>query len=185
MNWACVFFIIGAVTGLLLLAALVLTFFDPSRRVWPLPSRDCWQFRFIWGGYGIGIAATFIVGILDWNSFLLNHWSRVPVGAFLFVAGLGFYFWGIRTLSFETTLGAGGAFIESGPYRYSRNPQYVGSIANLLGFGILCNSLMTWVLCLLGAAWFALAPLVEEPWLRERFGSPYEDYLRRVPRFLG
>ena len=25
---------------------------------------------------------------------------------------------------------------------------------------------------------------VEEPELRERFGSPYEDYLKRVPRFF-
>ena len=75
--------------------------------------------------------------------------------------------------------------MESGPYRVSRNPQYVGDIALLLGWGVACNSLLTWLLCLLGVAWFALAPLAEEPWLRERYGPPYEAYRGRVSRFLG
>ena len=32
--------------------------------------------------------------------------------------------------------------------------------------------------------WFVLAPLTEEPWLRDRFGVKYDLYMNRVPRFL-
>ncbi|NPB03475.1 MAG: hypothetical protein GXO39_03545, partial [Thermotogae bacterium] len=33
--------------------------------------------------------------------------------------------------------------------------------------------------------WFLLAPFVEEPYLRKRFGRTYEEYMKKVPRFMG
>ena len=86
---------------------------------------------------------------------------------------------------FAITLGSLLVLVAEGPYRYTRNPQYVGDIVGLLGWGILCNSLLTWIVSLLGMAWFALAPFTEEPWLRARYGPAYEEFRRRVPRFLG
>ena len=77
------------------------------------------------------------------------------------------------------------AMIEEGPYRLSRNPLYVGLLALYLAVGLLAPTV--WGLVLFPAAvtlvlWGAIRP--EERYLRERFGAPYEDYTRRVRRWL-
>ena len=86
-----------------------------------------------------------VLGILDWNTFVFPHAARLPVGAVLAGAGLSLAFWGVRSLSLHTSLGLKGPLVESGAYRYSRNPQYVGDVLFLVGWGLLCNSLLTWV----------------------------------------
>ena len=75
--------------------------------------------------------------------------------------------------------------IETGPYRLSRNPLYVGLLAAYLGLALLTPSF--WGLVLFPAAvllvrWGAVIP--EERFLRRRFGATYEDYTRRVRRWL-
>jgi protein-S-isoprenylcysteine O-methyltransferase Ste14 len=77
------------------------------------------------------------------------------------------------------------ALIEEGPYRYSRNPLYVGLLALYLGLALLLPTF--WGLVLFPAAvllilWGAIRP--EEQFLHQRFGAPYEDYTRRVRRWL-
>lgn len=44
---------------------------------------------------------------------------------------------------------------------------------------------MTRFLALVDIAWFLLAPLAEEPWIREQYGEAYETYRESVPRFVG
>ena len=77
------------------------------------------------------------------------------------------------------------AMIEEGPYRVSRKPLYVGLLALYLGVALLAPTF--WGLVLFPAAvllvlWGAILP--EERFLHERFGTPYEDYTRRVRRWL-
>jgi protein-S-isoprenylcysteine O-methyltransferase Ste14 len=72
----------------------------------------------------------------------------------------------------------------TGPYAYTRNPLYVGSAIIGLGFAIAARNIwIVVVLCLLFL--FIYVPVVksEEAFLRSRF-SEYDDYARRVPRFL-
>ena len=125
-----------------------------------------------------------VLGLLDWNSFIFDDWIRFVIGGFFLVGGLAFAFWGVRTLSVHTSLGLGGELIESGPYRYSRNPQYVGDIAALFGYALICNSGLTLVATAIGIIWFILAPFTEEPWLRKQFGVWFDEYATRVPRFI-
>ncbi len=102
----------------------------------------------------------------------------------LFVSGAVFGLWGYVQLGPAASQGALAPLEASGPYRFSRNPQYVGAIGVLLGFGLLCSSKLG---LLAGAAcsiWFLTAPFAEEPWLREQLGSRYNDYVLSVPRFL-
>lgn len=173
--------------GALLALGLCLAFslVRPHARVWPPPARHSWQFRALWGLTVISTAGIVLTGILDWNTGPLGHRLRLPVGATLMLGGLLLAFRGMTTLGRHATLGLEGTLIESGPYRWTRNPQYVGDIVALLGWAVLCNSGRTSWLAILAMACFVLVPFTEEPWLREQYGEPYDTYRSRVARFLG
>jgi protein-S-isoprenylcysteine O-methyltransferase Ste14 len=174
-------FVALLVLGIVLVGSIVW----PERRVWPPPGRHSWQYRLVWTLIDVATLGILVVGVLDWNTFVFDHWLRLPIGAAVALGGGAFALWGIRHLSWHASLGLEAELVRTGPYRWTRNPQYVGDIVMLVGWGIVFNSLATWILCALGIAWFATAPISEEPWLREQYGEPYEDYRREVPRFLG
>jgi protein-S-isoprenylcysteine O-methyltransferase Ste14 len=113
-----------------------------------------------------------------------DHWG---VGAPLWVAGNGLAVWGTVTLGTARTCGGDGALIQHGPYRSSRNPQYVGFSAGLIGWPLVSGSLPALAAGLAGAVAVACvpAPLAEEPWLLSGYGSAYERHRRSVSRFLG
>jgi protein-S-isoprenylcysteine O-methyltransferase Ste14 len=76
--------------------------------------------------------------------------------------------------------------VQEGLYRYSRNPMYVGVLLVVLGQAILFASLSV---ALYGVAlWLGFhltVVLLEEPHLRNARGPSYDEYCRRVPRWLG
>ena len=75
--------------------------------------------------------------------------------------------------------------VVTGFYRYVRNPIYVGVLFLFLGhflwFGTWALLLYT-VFVFIGVHLFIL--LYEEPTLKKKFGAAYEDYLKRVPRWI-
>ena len=75
--------------------------------------------------------------------------------------------------------------VITGPYRYVRNPIYVSVafiyVGYFLWFGYWAI-LMFAALALIGAHFFVV--LYEEPTLKRRFGDSYEEYLKRVPRWI-
>jgi protein-S-isoprenylcysteine O-methyltransferase Ste14 len=75
--------------------------------------------------------------------------------------------------------------VAVGFYRYTRNPMYVGVLSLILGhflwFGY-WNLLFYAALVFL--AFNTFVTYYEEPHLRRTFGAAYEDYCRRVPRWL-
>jgi protein-S-isoprenylcysteine O-methyltransferase Ste14 len=75
--------------------------------------------------------------------------------------------------------------VETGPFRFSRNPIYVSLTVLQVGLGLLAGS--TWVLLMLLWVLPLMQRLViarEEEHLRWRFGSEYADYSARVRRWL-
>jgi protein-S-isoprenylcysteine O-methyltransferase Ste14 len=71
----------------------------------------------------------------------------------------------------------------SGPYAYTRNPLYLGSLILAAGFAIAARS--WWILAILLMMFVAIyIPVIagEERYLRQTF-SEYDDYARSVPRF--
>jgi protein-S-isoprenylcysteine O-methyltransferase Ste14 len=72
----------------------------------------------------------------------------------------------------------------SGPYARTRNPLYFGSAFLAAGFAIASGS---WIAAVLVAGYYlALYPFLmrrEERELRDRFGSAFDEYTRRVPLF--
>ena len=74
--------------------------------------------------------------------------------------------------------------VTTGVFAYSRNPIYVGFIAVLLGqFLVFPN----WILLayLIAGAWLINRQVVrEEAFLSRQYGAEYEEYCRRVRRYL-
>ena len=72
-----------------------------------------------------------------------------------------------------------------GFYRYVRNPMYVGVIAANLGHFLWFGywSLLIYTLVVF-VAFNTFVAYYEEPTLRRKFGATYEEYLRKVPRWI-
>ena len=75
--------------------------------------------------------------------------------------------------------------VTDGLFAHCRNPLYVGNVLILSGLFLVHGN--PWVIGL-GIGFFVFAyiaiTLAEENFLAGRFGAAYQDYLRRVPRFL-
>jgi protein-S-isoprenylcysteine O-methyltransferase Ste14 len=72
----------------------------------------------------------------------------------------------------------------TGPYAYTRNPLYLGSLILALGFALAARS--WWIAAVLVVMYFAIyLPVIrgEEAFLRGRF-LEFDDYARQVPRLL-
>jgi protein-S-isoprenylcysteine O-methyltransferase Ste14 len=140
----------------------------------------------------VAIGAPLLVGwlaTLIWGDpVTLGGW-RVPLGCGLVLFFVGWNGWSLVLFGrHDTGLLPGqatNAMIEGGPYRLSRNPLYVGLLALYLGLGLLTPTLCGLVLfpaAVLLVLWGAIRP--EERFLHERFGAQYDDYTRRVRRWL-
>ncbi|MFL6300349.1 MAG: methyltransferase family protein [Terriglobales bacterium] len=72
----------------------------------------------------------------------------------------------------------------SGPYAYTRNPLYLGSMILMIGFGVASQN--WWLAASLVIVFIALywpVMRVEEHYLRQQFPE-FESYAQRVPRIL-
>jgi protein-S-isoprenylcysteine O-methyltransferase Ste14 len=77
------------------------------------------------------------------------------------------------------------SLLLEGPYRFTRNPMYVGMFVLTVGIGFLANNL--WVV--IAAVVFLLvvhftAVLPEEAYLAEKFGVDYRRFKTKVRRYL-
>jgi protein-S-isoprenylcysteine O-methyltransferase Ste14 len=75
--------------------------------------------------------------------------------------------------------------VATGFYRHVRNPMYVGVLATNIGhflwFGYWSLLIYTIVVFVI---FHVFVTYYEEPTLKRKFGASYEEYLRRVPRWL-
>ena|SRR5688500_5584419 len=75
--------------------------------------------------------------------------------------------------------------VAAGFYRYVRNPMYVGVLAVILGYFLwfgYWNLLVYAILVFL--SFHTFVTYYEEPVLKRKFGTAYEDYLQNVPRWI-
>jgi protein-S-isoprenylcysteine O-methyltransferase Ste14 len=75
--------------------------------------------------------------------------------------------------------------VTVGFYRYMRNPMYAGIVLILTGYFLWFGywSLLIYTLIVFGIVHLFIT-LYEEPALKRKFGSSYEEYLRQVPRWV-
>jgi protein-S-isoprenylcysteine O-methyltransferase Ste14 len=116
-------------------------------------------------------------------------WS-LALGGVVVLAGEAIRFWGVSIAGAETrtTGSVGGTYlITTGPFAFVRNPLYLGNMTMYAGLGMMSLALFPWLL-LIAMTWFYVQYTLivdkEEEYLRERFGTPYEEYCRHVRRFF-
>lgn len=123
-----------------------------------------------------------IVGDLREPLLSLFGFAVLALGFFLMLWGAT-TFWrhGTSVLPFRPV----SAFVQTGPYRFTRNPMYLGMTVVHIGGALALNA--GWPLILLPLAIYLIVRLVirpEEEYLTERFGSEYEAFKRRVRRWF-
>lgn len=129
---------------------------------------------------------------LDWLYPLPFLPAAVPaggLGGIVFLAGWVLLIWAattfrragtqIQTTEPTTTI------VDEGPYRFTRNPIYIGMFLGLIGLAVAFDSL--WIIILLVPFYLVIRYGViarEEAYLERKFGDAYLAYKARVGRWL-
>ena len=110
------------------------------------------------------------------------------VGVTCFAGAVAWLLWMFRSLGRNLTdtvvTRRDAKFVDHGPYRFVRNPMYMGVLAAGLSLGL---AMGTWLVPLGASLVFTLMALrtrIEERFLIEHFGDRYREYMMRVGRFL-
>ena len=129
---------------------------------------------------------------LDWLyplPFLPGAVPAGPLGGIVFLAGLALLIWAATTFrragTNVQTSQPTSTIVSDGPYRYTRNPIYLGMFLGLVGLAVGFDSL--WSLILLVPFYAVIRYGVvarEEAYLELKFGDVFRAYKARVRRWL-
>ena len=138
-------------------------------------------------GFLLGVALEWLVPLGPWTAGPVRTAARV-LGGVVFVLGVAGFAWMIVTMkrartpihnSYTPT-----TLVETGPFRFSRNPMYLFGSTWYAGLALLLVE--PWSLALLPVVFAAThygVVLREEEFLERRFGDAYQRYKARVPRW--
>jgi protein-S-isoprenylcysteine O-methyltransferase Ste14 len=117
-----------------------------------------------------GVAIRILGGVVVLAGFALDLW------AFLVFRSAG---------EDPNPMRATGALTFSGPYRFTRNPMYLGLALIHSGLALLGNALWP-LLALVPVIWIVRTQVIdkEERYLETKFGVPYREYKAKVRRWL-
>ena len=118
----------------------------------------------------------------------LPAWAIWP-GGVLVLAGVGLAIWaercfkavGTAAMPWKPTT----VIATAGPYRFTRNPMYLGLLAAQLGTGLMLRE--AWIVLLAGLTFVVLhvgVVLREEAYLSAKFGADYDSWRDRTRRWL-
>lgn len=116
--------------------------------------------------------------------------GRVPaLGGPLLALGLTWMLWAAALFRRAGTTirptGRPAVLVDEGPFRFGRNPMYLGMAAALLGLGLLLGSPLVAASALAFAAVLDRVHIpFEEAQLRRQFGGWYSDYAAEVRRWF-
>jgi protein-S-isoprenylcysteine O-methyltransferase Ste14 len=132
---------------------------------------------------GLPLAAMMIFALFSTVGDVERDRVVLPLGLTVFLMGALLRFW--SQLHLHQRLRLGKTFTTSGPYAWVRHPMYLGNIAILTGLCIF-SEVVYFVpfVAALSIAIYALVVKSEEANLIRKYGHVYEDYMRRVPRWL-
>lgn len=109
--------------------------------------------------------------------------ALMPVGGVIVVACVATFV--VRGRGTPAPFDAPREFVASGPYRWVRNPMYLGGFLVLAGYALCAVSFAALLVALaMLAAAHVFTVLYEEPALERRFGEGYRAYRRRTRRWI-
>jgi protein-S-isoprenylcysteine O-methyltransferase Ste14 len=121
--------------------------------------------------------------------FVPTSVPRVWAGGCVFAVGLALAIWAVVTFRKAGTRVEPNkpttTIVENGPFRFTRNPIYIGMFLGQTGLAICFDNL--WVLAMLVPFFLVIRYGVvarEEAYLDRKFGSAYLGYKSRVRRWL-
>jgi protein-S-isoprenylcysteine O-methyltransferase Ste14 len=121
-------------------------------------------------------------------SFLYSIFLPLKLGTLWFYVGLPISLLGIAmyiVVSVNIANTPVGEPVTTGLYRYSRHPMYVASFPALVGAGIASASWLFLLLAILVTVTHFMNGIFEERLCLEAYGSVYQKYLNRTPRWIG
>ena len=129
------------------------------------------------------------VRVYDKDIGLLPEWMLIPgivlmiIGAALCLICVGVFI--IKGKGTPAVFDPPVEFVAIGPYKYVRNPMYIGAFTLLIGFGLFHHSIAILILCVVLFFLFHLfVVFVEEPQLERKFGEGYLEYKKNVKRWV-
>ena len=114
----------------------------------------------------------------------------VWIGVGLIGCGAAMYLWcawdfAVKGLGTPAPIDAPRVLVVKGLYRFTRNPMYVGVFGAIEGQALYYGSRHIAVYgCIMLTMAYLFVVGYEEPHLRNVFGAQYDEYCRRVPRWL-
>jgi len=129
---------------------------------------------------------------LSWSGIVAPATSAAPqvAGMIMVTIGTAIALWCVFTFVF---IGKGTPapfdpprrLVIRGPYRFVRNPMYIGAGMTLAGAGLFYEALSIFIYTgIFFLITHLFVVLYEEPTLRKTFGADYETYFGRVSRWL-
>ena len=181
--------------------ALVILFGVPaSLLMWLLIhpfARSLRRVGLVWAYMIVAVPIILLVGTILWfrgtlltidygTNYLLMALSVIPFGlaTAIYVSHHKYLTLQIQVGVPELTGSQHGFLRTEGIYSRIRHPRYVESILWILGYALFTNYLAMYVAFLLMLPIMHTIVLLEEKELKERFGVEYEEYCRRVPRYI-
>jgi len=134
-----------------------------------------------WGVLAARLAET------QWCSIVAAFNGLLVLGIVFAALGAFLRTWGAAYLSYKIVQSHamhGSSIIADGPYRFMRNPLYLGTFFHALALALLMPpSGAIFCIVTIGLLQLRLI-LAEEPFLAAQLGQPYLDYCARVPRIV-
>jgi protein-S-isoprenylcysteine O-methyltransferase Ste14 len=147
---------------------------------------------FIYAALFIGFVLVYLPArFLAWSGIVEPATTGAPqvAGMIMVTIGTAIALWCVFTFVF---IGKGTPapfdpprkLVIRGPYRFVRNPMYIGAGMTLAGTALFYESLSIFIYaCLFFLITHLFVVLYEEPTLRRTFGDEYEAYFRRIRRW--
>jgi protein-S-isoprenylcysteine O-methyltransferase Ste14 len=134
----------------------------------------------------LGVALRYLVAPITCP---VARWITLTAGILILLTGLGIGLMArthfVRTGQSPIPWTPSPELLLEGPYRFMRNPLYLGMTLIQIGLGLALNNL--WIALFAAPALLTvhfIAVLPEEKYLTEKFGADYKAYLRTVRRYL-
>jgi protein-S-isoprenylcysteine O-methyltransferase Ste14 len=180
-----IFSITACISSFILLTFATVELANPSFKFWPPPENEPWKktvfmvlFRIV--VYGLVVASFLHV----WQEGLQSS-APVTIAAILLVlCGFIIAFWATGALGWANAFGSKEGLRTDGIFAFSRNPIYVATWFGLAGWALLVPMPFIVATLCFWSLLYLVAIFLEERWLLETYGEPFNEFRRTVRRFF-